>query len=110
MTTMSSVSGCGMYARPEKQAERLLDIELRALRALRRVGSKGMLNVHLRKRMRPAPGTALIIKAIHDLERRGLIEYYRAAGVQTRVQGAWRITAQGRLFCDEHDPKLPPAA
>lgn len=102
-----------VHVQPDRQAvakspSDLGVLELRGLRALRRAGSHGMLHMHLRKRMRPSHGTMLIINAIRKLERLELIEYDRTAGVQTRVQGSWRITPRGRALIDSLD--LPPAA
>lgn len=83
-------------------------LELRALRVLRRVGTRGMFHEQLKRRMRPSHGTMLILNAIRALERLKLIEYHRAGGAHTRVQGAWRITDSGRDAVDAAD--LPPAA
>jgi hypothetical protein len=108
MTSYSSVSGCAAYDRPASTS--LNAYELRGLRALRRAGSRGILNQILNKKMRPAHGTVVIRIAIRHLEDLGLIQYARAAGAQTRVQGLWRITDRGRAIIDEIDRSLPPAA
>jgi len=107
MTMTSSLAGCGMMARPDARSEKPSEMEIRGLRALRRFGDRGLLHQRLLDRLKPGrPPTRRA--AIVSLERRGFIEYHRAAGVQSRVQGAWRITNAGRAFVDTLD--LPPAA
>lgn len=75
-------------------------IELRGLAALRRAGSRGMLNAHIMRKMRPCRGTQPLRDALRRLEAMGLIDYRRAAGVQSRVQGNWRLTERGRAVYD----------
>lgn len=97
-------------ARKSPKASDLSVHELRGLRALRRVGTRGLLHKWLKRHMRPAHGTMTIIKAVRTLEDRGMIEYYRAAEPTGRIQGGWRITDRGRETIDALDRPLPPAA
>lgn len=83
------------------------DLELRALRALRRAGSLGILHQHLLVRMRPGR-PANCRAALDRLESGGLIARAREARYQNRAQSLWRITDRGRAVVGAHD--LPPAA
>jgi hypothetical protein len=104
---VSRIAGCASYSQP-REAEPT-PVELRALRALRRAGSLGLLHQHLLPKMRPARPPTMRL-AIRSLERQGLIEHCQTSRYQNRAQGSWRITDRGRVLVDHLDTTLPPAA
>lgn len=93
---------------PRRRAD-MTELELRALRALRRAGSMGLLQNVLIPRMRPGRQEKMR-PAIEQLEQRGLIEKAREPRHTVRVQTIWRITARGRLTVEAADATLPPPA